>query len=252
MPLVEVIVARQTSEETLAWALDYVQALGKTPIVVNDSRGFYTSRVFGTYLTEGIVMLSEGIVPALIENAGKASGMPMPPLGLADQVGLQLMHQVGVQTKADLGDATPHNPSTPVLEKLVVDGGRFGAKNGKGFYDYGEDGKRLWAGISDLYTPADTQPTSDDLVERFLFVQAIEAARCVDAGVLRAIEDADIGAILGWGFSAYTGGPLSFIDGMGVAAFVARADELAEAYGERFSPPPLLRTMVVDGHCFYA
>ncbi|TNE84858.1 MAG: 3-hydroxyacyl-CoA dehydrogenase [Deltaproteobacteria bacterium] len=252
MPLVEVIVAEQTSDRTLAWALDAVQALGKTPIVVNDSRGFYTSRVFGTYITEGSAMLSEGIAPALIENAGKMSGMPMPPLALADEVGLALMYQVGVQTKKDLGDAAPHNPSQDVLEVLVAQQDRAGKRSKRGFYDYGEAGKALWSGLAEHFPPKAEQPTAQDLIERFLYAQCVEAARCMDAGVVRAVEDADVGAILGWGFAPYTGGPLSYIDRIGAAAFVKRADELAAAYGDRFSPPPLLREMAEEGRGFYA
>ncbi len=251
MPLVEVIVGRQTSGETLAWALDLVQAMGKTPIVVNDARGFYTSRVFGTFVTEGMVMLSEGITPALIENAARRTGMPMPPLGLADQVGLTLMAQVGRQTREDLGDAAPANPSTPVLEKMVFELDRGGARGGRGFYDYAEDGKRLWPGLAEHWPPADAQPDVQDLVDRFLFVQALEAVRCIEQGVITAPGDVDVGAILGWGFAAWTGGPLSFIDTIGVSAFVERADALATSHGARFDPPQLLRDMAAEGRSFY-
>jgi len=250
MPLVEVIRAEKTSDETLAHALDFVQAIGKTPIVVNDSRGFYTSRVFGTYITEGMVMLQEGIKPALIENAGKRSGMPMPPLGLADEVGLGLMYQVGAQTRADLGDAAPHNPSTAVLEAMVQDHDRAGKRTGAGFYEYSDKGKHLWSGLAELY-PNGEQPEVTALVERFLFAQAVEAARCMDEGVLLAAADADVGAVMGWGFAPYTGGPLSYIDTMGASTFVARADELAAELGERFSPPEILRTMAAEGGRFY-
>lgn len=251
MPLVEIITGEQTSDETLAWSLDFVQALGKTPIVVRDARGFYTSRVFGTYVTEGMVMLSEGIAPALIENAGKRSGMPMPPLALADQVGLTLMAQVGRQTRADLGDAAPHNPSTPVLEKLVFELDRGGARGGRGFYDYSEDGKRLWPGLSELWPAAGAQPAAEALVERFLLVQVLEALRCVEEGVITEPGDVDVGAILGWGFAAYTGGPLSYVDTHGAAHVLARAEALAAQLGERFEPPGLLRTMAAEGRTFY-
>ncbi len=250
MPLVEVIRAEHTSDETLAWALDAVQALGKTPIVVNDARGFYTSRVFGTYITEGMAMLAAGVAPALIENAGRASGMPMPPLGLADEVGLALMHQVGVQTRKDLGDAAPDNPSNDVLEVLVAKLDRSGKRGGRGFYDHGDD-KRLWTGLQDHFPVAAAQPSADELVERYLYVQALEAARCMDAGVLLAKEDADVGAIMGWGFAPWSGGPLSYIDRVGVAAFVARADALADEHGARYSPPDLLRRMAAEGASFY-
>ncbi|MDP6933391.1 MAG: 3-hydroxyacyl-CoA dehydrogenase NAD-binding domain-containing protein [Myxococcota bacterium] len=251
MPLVEVIVGERTSDRTLAWSLDAVQALGKTPIVVNDSRGFYTSRVFGTYITEGNAMLLDGVSPALIENAGAMSGMPMPPLNLADEVGLGLMYQVGIQTRKDLGDAAPDNPSQGVMEVLVKEHDRTGKGSGRGFYDYGEDGKRLWSELQNLFPVAAEQPSVDDLVERFLYVQAIEAARCMDQGVLRATEDADVGAILGWGFAPYTGGPLSYIDRIGAETFVVRADELTELHGPRFEPPELLRRMASEGTSFY-
>jgi 3-hydroxyacyl-CoA dehydrogenase/enoyl-CoA hydratase/3-hydroxybutyryl-CoA epimerase len=251
MALVEVIKAEKTSERTLAWALDAVQALGKTPIVVNDSRGFYTSRVFGTYITEGAIMLLDGVKPALIENAGAMSGMPMPPLALADEVGLGLMYQVGVQTRKDLGDAAPDNPSQGVLGVLVADHDRTGKRCGKGFYEYDDKSKSLWRGLGEHFPVSDTQPTAGDLIERFLIVQAIETARCMNEGVVENPEDCDVGAILGWGYAPYTGGPMSYIDRIGVAAFVARADELAAAHGPRFSPPQLLRDMVAEGRSFY-
>jgi 3-hydroxyacyl-CoA dehydrogenase/enoyl-CoA hydratase/3-hydroxybutyryl-CoA epimerase len=251
MQLVEVIRARQTSDAALAHALDLVTALGKTPIVVSDSRGFYTSRVFGTYITEGIAMLTEGVLPALIENAGRRSGMPMPPLALADDVGLGLMHAVGVATRRDLGDAAPTNPSTPVLDKLVVELGRTGRRGGGGFYRYEGDKKALWTGLREAFPPAAAQPPVEELVDRMLVVQALEAARCMEAGVLLAVPDADVGAVLGWGFAPWTGGPLSYIDTIGAAAFVAKADALAARFGERFSPPAILREMGARGGRWY-
>lgn len=253
MQLVEVIRAEQTTDETLAHALDVVQALGKVPIVVNDSRGFYTSRVFGTYITEGLKMLGEGVPPALVENAGKLTGMPMPPLGLADDVGIGLMYQVGVQTRKDLGDAAPPNPGFPILTKMVTELERTGRRGGAGFYDYDEAGKRvgLWKGLAGQFEATGPRPTLEELKERYLYVQAIDAARCMDAGILLAAADADVGAVLGWGFAPYTGGPLAYIDTIGVAAFVARADALADAHGERFRVPALLRTMAANGTTFY-
>ncbi len=251
MPLVEVIVGEQTTDETLAWALDFVAALGKTPIVVRDSRGFYTSRVFGTYVSEGMAMLREGVAPALIENAGRRAGMPMPPLALADEVGLQLLAMVDRQTRADLGAAAPDKPSTPVVEQLVG-AGRRGRRDGGGFYDYGEGGdKQLWTGLGALYPVAADQPDVETLVSRFLAIQAIEAVRCVEEGVITHARDVDLGAILGWGFAPWTGGPLAHIDTVGLADFIEEAEAFAAAHGPRFAVPALLREMQAAGRVFH-
>ena len=252
MQLVEIIRGKETSDATLAVAMDYVQRIKKTPIVVNDSRGFYTSRVFGTYTREGMLMLAEGVAPALIENVGKMTGMPMAPLALADEVALDLVYKVGKQTRADLGDAYRASPIDGLIEKLVVELGRLGKKVGKGFYDWPADGKkRLWPGVADLVSPAAEQPDPKELRKRFLYAQAIETARCYEENVVTAPEDADIGAILGWGFAPWTGGPLSLIDTVGVAEFVRECDRLAQAYGERFTPNALLRRMAENGETFY-
>ena len=251
MQLVEVIRGRQTSDRALAGTLDFIRRIGKTPIVVNDSRGFYTSRVFGTYLTEGSAMLLEGVRPALIENAGRMAGMPMPPLQLADEVGLALMHQVREQTRKDLGGALPENPTARVLEIVVGQLGRTGKRDGKGFYDYVDGQKALFPGLAEHFPPAAEQPAVGALIERFLYVQALEAARCMEEGVLLAAEDADVGAVLGWGFAPYTGGPLSLIDTVGAARFVERCSALAGQHGQRFSPPQLLAEMAAGGRSFY-
>ncbi len=252
MQLVEIIRGKATSDATLAVAMDYVKRIKKTPIVVNDSRGFYTSRVFGTYTREGVTMLSEGIAPALIENAGRMTGMPMPPLALSDEVAIDLMYKVGMQTKTDLGDAYRPAASDPIIAKMVNDFGRVGKKAGKGFYEYPEgEKKRLWSGLSQLAEPAAEQPTAEELKTRFLYIQALEAARCYEENVVTAPEDADIGAILGWGFAPWSGGPLSLIDTIGAAEFVRRCDAMAQKYGPRFSPPKLLRDMAASGRNFY-
>jgi len=252
MPLLEVIRGEQTSDATLALTFDFAARIGKTVIVVNDSRGFYTSRVFGTYITEGCAMLAEGVAPALIENVGRTSGMPMAPLALADEVGLGLMHQVGEQTRKDLGEATPESPAAPVLRSMVVDNDRTGRRGGAGFYAYGEGGdKRLWDGLGGLFARADEQPTADEVKERYLMAQALEAARCVDEGVIVHHGEADVGAILGWGFAPWTGGPLCWMDTKGIDAVVARADALADSFGERFRPPALLRRMAAEGRSFH-
>ncbi len=251
MPLVEIIVGAETSEATLAQSMDYVAAIGKTPIVCQDSRGFYTSRVFGTYVTEGVQMLTEGIKPALIENAGKQTGMPMPPLALADAVGLKLMYSVGVATKADLGDAAPDNPSQPVLQELVVNQGRHGKSNAMGFYDYEGRAKKLWGGLGTHWPVGGSQPGVDEVKRRLLYVQSLEAVRVFEEGLVATAAEVDVGAILGWGFAAWTGGPLSLIDQVGAVDFVAQCDALAEAHGERFRPTSGLREMAASGARFY-
>ncbi len=252
MQLVEIIRGKATSNATLATAMDYVKRIKKTPIVVNDSRGFYTSRVFGTYTREGILMLAEGIKPALIENAGRMTGMPMPPLALGDEVAIDLMYKVGLQTRKDLGDAYRASPADGIIDKMVNEYGRVGKKAGKGFYEYPEgDKKRLWSGLSKLAKLAAEQPDVDELKTRFLYIQALEAARCFEEKVVTAPEDADIGAILGWGFAPWSGGPLSLIDTVGPAEFVRQCDLLAQRFGPRFAPPALLRQMATSGKRFY-
>jgi 3-hydroxyacyl-CoA dehydrogenase/enoyl-CoA hydratase/3-hydroxybutyryl-CoA epimerase len=244
MPLVEIIRGEQTSDETLARAMDYVQRIAKTPIVVNDSRGFYTSRVFGTYAREGMAMLAEGIAPALIENAGRMAGMPVGPLAVSDEVSIELMHKVATQTKADLGGAYEAPVGEDVMEAMVSKLGRMGRKAGGGFYEYPKDDrKRLWPGLADAFPLAADQPDVEEVKERLLYVQAIETARCVEEGVLTNAADGDIGSLLGWGFPPHTGGTLSLIDMIGSADFTAACDRLAQAHGPRFTPPKILRDM---------
>ena len=251
MPLVEVIVARQTTQATLAQALDYVKAIGMTPIVVNDSRGFYTSRVFSTYVLEGLAMLAEGVAPALIENAGVQAGMPVGPLALIDEVSSELIHKVNQQTRADLGVAYIERPGEAVAERMVALG-RIGRKAGQGFYDYPEGGKKaLWPGLATEYPKAATQPNVQTLVDRLVTVQAVETARCLDERVVTDPRDADVGALLGWGFPAFRGGPVSHIHRVGVGAFVALCDQLAYEHGRRFTPPALLRDMAARQAVFY-
>ena len=255
MGLVEIIMGKKTSQETLAKAVDYVLAIRKTPIVVNDSRGFYTSRCFGTYVQEGQEMLAEGIKPAIIENVGKMTGMPVAPLAMADEVALDLAYKVAQQTKKDLGDKWVETASQKIIATMVEDRQRFGRKNGKGFYDYHADGtKSLWPGLSELApVKIDECPPAlrDELKKRLLYRQAIETARCFEEGVITDPRDADIGSILGWGFAPYTGGTVSLIDGMGVAKFVAECEALAKKYGPRFKPNKLLKEMAKNGETFY-
>ena len=257
MGLVEVILGEQTSQATLARTIDYIVKIRKTPIVVGDRRNFYTGQVFGTYPDEGIAMLLEGIAPAIIDNLGRATGMPRGPLEIYDDVSLDTPHHAAVQAKKDLGAAYPPRFSDPVLEAMVLTHGRLGRKNGKGFYDHPTDGapKRLWPGLAAFATPtivdASDLALQAELKNRLLFVQSLEAVRCIEAGVVSDPRGCDVGAILGWGFPAWTGGPLSLIDGLGVARFLALCDALASKYGARFEPPPLLRTMAREGRSFY-
>ena len=254
MPLVEIIVGEETDDATLAKGFDYVGQIAKTPIVVNDSRGFYTSRVFGTYVSEGIAMLSEGIHPRSIEVAGMKSGMPMPPLALQDEVSLSLSLHVMQQTKraleAEVKTFTPH-PAMPVVEKMVKELGREGKKVAKGFYDYPQNGeKHLWPELTELYPTTDEQPSQQDLVDRLLYVQANETAKCFEENVVRTVADANIGSIFGWGFAPNQGGTLQFINSVGVDKFVARSRELASKYGERFAPAQILVEMASSGEEF--
>ncbi len=238
MPLVEIIVGQATSNETLAKGFDYVLQIGQTPIVVNDSRGFYTSRVFGTYVMEGIAMLKEGVHPRSIEAAGLQAGMPMPPLALQDEVSLSLGLHVADQTKRDLaaeGKPYVEHPGMSVVRQLC-EIGRIGKKAGKGFYDWQPDGKQLWPELATLYPVAAYQPEQRELIARLMFAQANEAARCFEEGVLRSTADGNIGSIFGWGFAPFHGGALQFINAMGAAAFVARARELDAKFGPRFRP----------------
>ena len=252
MPLVEIIMGAQTGDETLARGFDYVQQIGKTPIVVNDRRGFYTSRVFATYVMEGISMLLEGVHPRSIEVAGLQAGMPMPPLALQDEVSLSLSLHVAEQTQRDLaneGIPWQEHPALGVVRRLC-EAGRVGKKVGKGFYDWREDGKQLWAGLAGLFPAAPQQPPQQELIDRMLWVQANEAARCLEEGVLRSVADANIGSIFGWGFAPFHGGALQFIDAMGAPAFVRRARELAARFGPRFEPAAVVVQQAQQGGGF--
>ncbi len=252
MPLVEIIVGQKTGPRAIARALDYVAQIRKTPIVVNDSRGFYTSRCFGTFVQEGLALLGEGVKPATIENVARHMGMPVGPLAVNDEVGLDLSHKVALQTRKDLGDAWRAGPGEKVIETMVGLG-RHGRKNGKGFYVYPEDGspKFLWPELAAHFPLSAHQPSPAEIRERLLFRQLVECARCFAEGVLETPEDGDLGAIFGWGFAPFTGGPFSHMDTLGLGEVVATLDRLKAAHGERFDAPALLREMAAKGETFY-
>jgi len=254
MQLVEIIRGRETSPETVAKAYDYVQRIGKIPIVVNDSRGFFTSRVFATFVMEGCAMLAEGIPAAVIENAGLQAGMPVGPLAVTDEISLALAAHVMQQTREDFaaeGKAHQPQPGGEVIERMVREFGRSGRAGGAGFYDYpAAAGKFLWPGLKQHFERPGAAWDLDELKDRMLYRQAIEAARCLEENVLTTVADANIGSIFGIGFPAWTGGALQFINSVGLPAFVARAEQLAERYGPRFAAPKITRDKAARGETF--
>ncbi len=254
MPLVEIIKGEHTSDETLARGFDYVMQIKKTPIVVNDSRGFFTSRVFGTFTNEGIAMLGEGVSAALIENEARKAGMPVGPLAISDEVSMSLMNHIRQQTVKDLaaeGKAIPKHPAFAVIDLMLNEYKRPGKAAGAGFYDYPAGGKKhLWPELKARFEKGDAQISQIDVRDRILFIQALETVRCVEEGVLQSVADANIGSIFGIGFAAWTGGALQFINQYGLKDFVARAQYLAEQYGERFLPPALLLEKAAKGETF--
>ncbi|ADK99924.1 3-hydroxyacyl-CoA dehydrogenase NAD-binding domain-containing protein [Brevundimonas subvibrioides] len=254
MMLVEIILGEKTGPAAIAKALDYIIKIKKTPIVVNDGRGFYTSRCFGTYVAEGLAMLEEGYAPALIDNLGRMTGMPRGPLEMHDDVALDLSVKIAKQTAEDLGDAYVPIEGHEIVRKMVEDLGRYGRKNGKGFYDYDTKPKKLWSGLSDLATVTINDSTPElieDQKRRLLYRQAVEVAKCWEEGVIDDPREADVGAILAWGFAPWTGGPITMIDQIGLKAFVEQADVYADRYGDRFRVPQLLRDMAAKGETFY-
>jgi 3-hydroxyacyl-CoA dehydrogenase/enoyl-CoA hydratase/3-hydroxybutyryl-CoA epimerase len=250
MPLVEVIRGRATSDDTLARALDFVAQLKKTPIVVNDARGFFTSRFIGAFVDDAIGMVAEGIHPALIENCSRQAGMPVGPLAITDELSIDLAVHAGQAQAREFPEDYRPGRSVPVIQRLF-ELGRLGKKMGQGFYDHDESGKRLWPGLAELYPRKAVQPSAHDLKQRILYVQVVEAARAMEEGVLLDPADGDVGSILGVGFPAWTGGPFCFMDGVGLPAFVAEADRLADLFGEHLRPPALLREMAAKGQTFY-
>jgi 3-hydroxyacyl-CoA dehydrogenase/enoyl-CoA hydratase/3-hydroxybutyryl-CoA epimerase len=254
MMLVEIILGKKTGDAALALALDYVRAIRKTPIVVNDSRGFYTSRVVGTYIREGHLMLSEGVPAAMIENVARMAGMPVGPLSLNDEVAVDLAWKILKATEADLGPDAIDPRQKALLSEMVEKRGRLGRKNGKGFYDYPEKGpKKLWPGLSELQK-VKLDPDTIDIAEikhRLLAMQALETARCFEEHVLTDVREADVGSILGFGFAPFAGGTLSYIDTMGVKQFVDLCRGLEGKFGARFKPAQLLLDMAGRNESFY-
>jgi 3-hydroxyacyl-CoA dehydrogenase/enoyl-CoA hydratase/3-hydroxybutyryl-CoA epimerase len=254
MMLVEIILGKQTGNKALAAALDYVRIIRKTPIVVNDSRGFYTSRVVGTYIREGHLMLTEGVPAAMIENVGRMAGMPVGPLALNDEVAVDLAWKILKATEADLGAKAVDARQKTLLREMVEKRGRFGRKNGKGFYDYPANGpKKLWPDLVDFQLKK-LDPDKIDIEElklRLLGIQALETSRCFEEKVLTDVREADVGSILGFGFAPFSGGTLSWIDMMGTKRFVELCHKLDKKYGARFAPNKLLIDLAQHNEGFY-
>ncbi|TAE90152.1 MAG: 3-hydroxyacyl-CoA dehydrogenase, partial [Runella slithyformis] len=250
MMLVEMIVGKETSNYALAVAIDFTNKIRKTPIVVNDSRGFYTSRCFGTYTSEGIELLKDGVNPILIENAGKIMGMPVGALAVADEVAIDLAYKISAAAVRD--GVLPDTDTTYQVSKQFTEMGRLGKKAKAGFYEYPEGGtKFLWPGLAEMFPLAANQPSLEEVKTRLFYRQALETVRCYEEGVIRTKLDADLGSILAWGFPPYTGGTLSFVDFVGIETFVAECDRLTATYGERFQPTQKLREMAAAGEGFF-
>ncbi|MGB0220909.1 MAG: 3-hydroxyacyl-CoA dehydrogenase NAD-binding domain-containing protein [Sinimarinibacterium flocculans] len=254
MPLVEIIKGKKTSAETLARGFDYVQQIKKTPIVVNDSRGFYTSRCFATYPMEGLTLLAEGQHPRSIEVAGLQAGMPVGPLALQDEVSLSLSMHVLEQTRKDYaaeGKTVAEHPGVAVIEKMVRQLDRVGKKSGKGFYDYPQGGqKHLWPELTKYFPLAETQLPQQEMIDRLMYAQANEAAKCFEEKVVESVADTNIGSIFGWGFAPHQGGALQFINAVGLDQFVKRSKVLEKKYGARFKPARILVRMAKEGRRF--
>ncbi len=253
MPLVEIIPGGRSGDKALAMALDYVGMIRKTPIVVKDTRGFYTNRVVPPYLNEAMLMVKEGVKPALIENAAKSLGLPVGPLALIDETSLDLGKRIMEATKKELGKDYRPTGVEDLLNVMVDKLERLGRKSGGGFYEYPSDGskKYLWQGIAEYFPPTKDQPSLEETKERILYAQLIPAAQCYADGIVSDPQSADLGAIFGWGFPPWTGGPMSHIDTIGIEAFVRKAENLAQKYGPRFNPPQKFRDMAAKKERLY-
>ncbi|MBU3035117.1 3-hydroxyacyl-CoA dehydrogenase NAD-binding domain-containing protein [Tritonibacter mobilis] len=252
MFLVEIIKGEKTGDRAVAKALDYVRQIRKTPIVVNDARFFYCNRCIIPYINEGARMITEGVSPVLIDNAARQLGFPVGPIQLTDETSIDLGAKIARATKAAMGDAYPESPSDDLIF-WMEEQGRLGRKANAGFFDYDDKGKRVeyWKGLAEKYPQAAEQPDLIEVQERLMFAQVLEAVRALEEGVLMDIREGDVGAVLAWGFAPWSGGPLSWLDIIGTPYAAERCDQLAEAYGDRFACPPLLREMAEKGQTFY-
>ncbi|AXT26656.1 3-hydroxyacyl-CoA dehydrogenase [Ruegeria sp. AD91A] len=252
MLLVEIIKGKETGDRAVAKALDYVRQIRKTPIVVNDARFFYANRCIIPYINEGVRMIAEGVNPVLIDNAARQLGFPVGPIQLTDETSIDLGAKIARATKAAMGNAYPESPSDDLIF-WMEEQGRLGRKANAGFFVYDEKGKRVeyWKGLQEKYPLAKDQPDLIEVQERLMFAQVLEAVRALEEGVLEDIREGDVGAILGWGFAPWSGGPLSWLDIIGTPYAAERCDQLAEKYGERFACPSLLREMAEKGQTFY-
>ncbi|WP_282021870.1 3-hydroxyacyl-CoA dehydrogenase NAD-binding domain-containing protein [Ruegeria faecimaris] len=252
MFLVEIIKGKETGDRAVAKALDYVRQIRKTPIVVNDARFFYANRCIIPYINEGARMVTEGVSPVLIDNAARQLGFPVGPIQLTDETSIDLGAKIARATKAAMGNEYPESPSDDLIF-WMEEQGRLGRKANAGFFDYDEKGKRVeyWKGLQDKYPLAEDQPDLIEVQERLMFAQVLEAVRALEEGVLEDIREGDVGAILGWGFAPWSGGPLSWLDIIGTPYAAERCDQLTAQYGERFTCPPLLREMADKGQSFY-
>ena len=250
MPLVEIIVGEKTTDEALAKAFDFAQQIRKTPIVVNDSLGFFTSRTFGTYLDEGLQLLTEGVHPVKIDKMGQAAGMPVGPLQVGDETSLELTRKAG-ETWAEMGVADKWSNgevTRRVIKDMITDNGRGGRHHGGGYYEYHADGtKNIWPGLYDLYYDEDTYVSDQDIKDRLMFRQVIEALKCLETGVLRSVADGNIGSIMGIGAPAHTGGLIQFVNTYGFSAFITRCEELTSAFGDRFKCPDIVFARAESG-----